>query len=160
MSLLLYEDSLGNVSALLEFAQLCNGTCPYTGWDVPNSNSYWIDISKNSEEAAGSSFSFNSTSAGLTNINSGTLYDTLPESRFSPWFAIGPAYPINGSDLIVQLLICDSRITDVGLAVRKRDASSCGSMISLNYNPWTNSSHGYFFGTYRTSENLVNYTSS
>ena len=149
---------MGNVSALLEFAQLCTGSCPYPGPDVPITNSYWIDIS--SKEVAGSSFSFNSTSAGLTFLNSGTLYETLPKSRFSPWFAVGPAYPINGSDLIVQLLICDGRITDVRLPVNKRDTSSCGSIISLNYVPWTNSSHGYFFGTCRASEILVRYTSS
>ena len=143
------------MSALLEFAQLCTGLCPYTGWDVPNTSSYWIDISKNSKEAAGSSFSFNNTSSGYKTPFSGTLYETLPKSRFSPWFAIGPAYPINGSDLTVQLLICDGRITDVRLPVRKRDTSSCGSMISLNYDSWTNSSHGYFVGTYRTSENLI-----
>ncbi|KAM0801855.1 hypothetical protein BDR22DRAFT_847330 [Usnea florida] len=144
LSLLLFENSLGNVSALLEFAHLCNGVCPYPGPDVPITKSYWIDISRNSKEVAGSSFFFNSTSAGLTFPNSGTLYETLPDSRFSPWFAIGPAYPINGSDLRVQLLICDGRITDVGLPVRKRDASSCGSILSLNYETWTNSSHGYF----------------
>ena len=148
------------MSALLEFAQLCNGTCSYPGPDVPITNSYWIDISRSNKGATGSSFSFNSTSAGLTFLNSGTLYETLPESRFSPWFATGPAYPINGSDLKVQLLICDGRSIDVRLPVQKRDASSCGSIISLNYLPWTNTSHGYFYGTYRTSENLVHYTSS
>ena len=80
---------------------------------------------------AGSSFSFNYTSAGLTFLNSVTLYETLPKAQFRPWFASGPSWPINGSELGVQLLICDGLIDDNKLRIRKRDASSCGSIISL-----------------------------
>ena len=148
------------MSALLEFAHLCHGTCPYLGTGLPNTNISWIDISRNSKEVAGSSFSFNYTSAGVTFLNSGTMYETLPKSKFNPWFASGPFYPINGSDLLVQLLICDGQITDVDMPITRRDASSCGSIISLNYIPWTNSSHGYFYGTYQIAKTLFKYTSS
>ena len=133
------------MSALLEVAQLCFNDCSYLGPGVATTSSSWIDISRNSNKVAGSSFSFNYTSAGITFLNSGTLYETLPKSKFSPWFASGPSYPINGSDLGVQLLICDGQIIDVALPIRKRDASSCGSIISLNYVPLTNSSHGQYW---------------
>lgn len=148
------------MSALLEFAQLCTSNCFYLGPEVAITSSYWIDISRNSKELAGSSFSFNDTSAGVTFLHSGTLYETLPKAQFSPRFASGPTYPINRSDLGVQLLICDGRINDIGLPTRKRDASTCGSIISLNYVPWTNSSHGYFFSKYQAPETLNKYQSS
>ncbi len=72
----------------------------------------------------------------------------------------GPNDPINGSEFSVQLLIYDSRSNHVGQRIGKRDASACGSIILLVHIHWIDSSHGYFFGTYQTSETPVKYISS
>ena len=138
--LLLYENPLGNVTALLKIRQPCTSDPRFCGPEVGGLN--WLDISKNNKSVPQSGF------LGF----SSTLYESSPESIFSTPFASALSDPVNGSDLNIQLLICASNLQPM----EKVEISRCNSMASVGYTSWTNTSHGEFFtGMYSKSSKSI-----
>ena len=136
--LLLYENPLGNVTALVGVQYWCakfNESC----FDK-NSEHFWLDISKNDKSVPQSVFSpqyYNYSEPDDDNVVgvSSTLYESSPETIFSTPFASGP---YESSDFRINVLICASNSQTTG----KVDNSGCNSLINTVYDPWTNASHG------------------
>ena len=136
--LLLYENPLGNVTALLGVQYWCaknNDSCF-------NNEAFWLDISKNNKSVPQSIFSpqyYNYSEPddeGVVGVSS-TLYESSPETMFSTPFASGP---YESSDFQINVLICAGNSQPTG----KMNKSGCNSMMNTVYYPWTNASHGAF----------------
>lgn len=148
-SLLLYENSLGNVSALLKIRQRCPSEasdCVVEGSDGSPAILSWLDISKNNKSVPQSVFSpvyYNSGGQLFDGqddqVVSSTLYGlSTAESMLSTPFAGVISYPVVDSGPQIQLLIC-SNSQPVGKAETPRR-----NFMSLAYTSWSNSSHGAF----------------
>lgn len=139
-SLLLYENLLGNVTALLrvasQAAEPCNSlalTCLELGLGI---ESHWIDISSKNKSKSRSDF-LPVYGNHESQAYSSTLYESGPANRFSAPFASAPLPFLNQSNLVVDMLFC---------------GDSCNSFLWVDYFSWTNSSHGFF---YNSSYNLI-----
>ena len=142
--LLLYENPLGNVTALLAAWQWCaSGAiyCVAKDGDVNSTNS-WLDISKNDKSVPQSVFSpryYNYSGPNDDDINvvSSTLYESSPGTMFSTPFSIGS---FNRSDSQIGVLICAGNSQPTG----EVHNSGCNSLMNTVYTPFTNASHGAF----------------
>ena len=151
LSLLLYEDSGGNVAALLQVQQPVSNTnvtysdCFWTGicWhDVTSINqstlhSYFLPVEYNSSY---DSYFHTLVSTGV--IDSSTLYESRPGAKFSPPFATGASLHVDGRDpgLSVDLLICDNGTQTPSFSSDSR----CNNVGYTTYRSWTNASYGFF----------------
>ena len=162
-SLLLFENSLGNVTALLKIRQPCAigaSDCVVQGAEGNFETLSWLDISKNNKSVPQSVFSpfyYNYGGQSFDQVDgeviSSTLYELSPgELKLSTPFAGQFSYPVDDSDPQVRLLICNN-----SQPVEEADTSRCNSMVNIDYTSWSNSSHGAFFiqGMYLKSSNSV-----
>lgn len=138
-SLLIFENSSGNLTVLLKLMRSCSGNC---------TDSSWLDISKNDESIPPSVFSpvyYTYTEQNDDYTVSSTLYESSPGIVFGAPFGSGPSYQADDSGLNfrVQLLICSENIHATG---NRGYASppSCSDVMNVEYTSWTNTSHGYF----------------
>ena len=151
-SLLLYEDSGGNVAALLQVYQLCrlNNRTPQECYD--EGTSYWQDITSINRSISGPDFipvdynstydpSYNTTRNGV--IVSSTLYESRPGAKFSPPFATGASIFEKGPGLNADLLICDDG-TQTSRFSPDSPSSPCNEVAYTTYRSWTNASYGFF----------------
>ena len=154
LSLLLYENSGGNVAALLQVQQPISNTnltyndCSFSGscWhDVTSINqstlhSYFLPVEYNSSH---DSYFHTLVSTGV--IDSSTLYESRPGARFSPPFATGASLHVDGRDpgLSVDLLICDNGTQTPSLSSGS-PSSRCNNVGYTTYRSWTNASYGFF----------------
>ena len=142
--LLLYENPLGNVTALLAAWQYCaSGAiyCAAKDGDL-NPTSSWLDISKNDKSVPQSVFSpryYNYSGSNDDNVNvvSSTLYESSPGTMFSTPFS---SAWFNDSDSQIDILICTGNSQPTG----EMHNSGCNSLMNEVYTPWTNASHGAF----------------
>ena len=142
--LLLYENALGNVTALLNTWQWCaSGATDCISEDRQESlTSSWLDISKNDKSVPQSVFSpqyYNYSGPNDDNVTvvSSTLYESSPGTMFSTPFSSGS---FQNSDSQIHVLICAGNSQPTG----EVDNSGCNSLMNPVYSPWTNSSHGAF----------------
>lgn len=147
-NLLLYEDSGGNVAALLQVQQLC----PVN--DCGNDHGqYWVDVTSINHSIPSSDFSpvnYNSSYNPLDHmplrngvIISSTLYESRPGAKFSPPFATGASLFERKAGLSVDLLMCDggNQTSDFSPG---SPSSWCNNVAYTTYRSWTNASHGFF----------------
>lgn len=155
-SLLLYEDSGGNVAALLQVQQLC----PIINTEISDCyvdgssyfGSYWLDVTRINHSIPRSELSpvnykshYDAYAHHLTDgsvIVSSTLYESHPGANFSSPFATGASAFEKELGLNVDLLICyDSTQTS---ALSSETPSFCNKVAYTTYRSWSNASHGFF----------------
>ena len=156
-SLLLYEDSGGNVAALLQVRQLCQIIKP-TSSDCGSDDlgyplTHWLDVTSVNHSIPRSDFSpvnYNSTYDPYLHqtvpngvIISSTLYESRPGARSSPPFATGASLFEREPGLNVDLLICDDGTQNAAFSPDS-PSSRCNNVAYTTYRSWTNASHGFF----------------
>ena len=153
VGLLLYEDSGGNVAALLQVQQLCQIIKP-TPSDCGNDGGpYWLDVTSINRSIPRSDFSpvdYNSSYDPLdhTPVDSGviissTLYESRPGAKFSPPFATGASLFEREPGLSVDLLICDDGTQTTHFS-SDSPPLKCNNVAYTTYRSWTNGSYGFF----------------
>ena len=139
-SLLLYEKPDGNITALLKVQVLCREDIDFCSDNGPTTQ-YWVDISKNNKSLPLSEFSPISPDVTDNGVTSRTLYDLSPGAILRTPFVSGATYPVTGSELNVQLVVCDEG-TDQSIS--SNPDPLCNSLTTFNYESWTNATHGHF----------------
>ncbi|KAM0799054.1 hypothetical protein BDR22DRAFT_890875 [Usnea florida] len=159
-SLLVYEDSGGNVAALLQVYQLCgeNNLISHECYNGENL-SYWQDVTSINRSISGPHFipvDYNTTydpywHQFLDNgvIISSTLYESRPDVKLSPPFAAGASTFKIGPGLNVDLLICDNSTQKTPFSPGS-PSSPCNTVGYTTYRSWTNASHGFFEAQFDT----------
>ena len=127
----MYEDSGGNVAALLQVRE-----------PEPGQGLYWLDISSNDNSIPRSEFSPVYFDAGNGRIASSTLREVLPNGKLRAPFISRPSISPNSTGLEVDLLICDGG-TD-GNSTNEPDFFLCNNVTFITYQSWANASRGYF----------------
>ena len=133
--LLIYEDSGGNVAALLQVQE------PWPGQGL-----YWLDISRKDNSISRLDFSpvyFDVDSGvGYDEVASSTLHESLPSAKLRAPFISGPSTYLQGLGLEVDLVVCDGG--NDGDSPKEREVSLCNSVRYITYQSWTNTSRGLF----------------
>lgn len=148
--LLLYEDSGGNVGALLQVQE---------PW--PGQGFYWLDVSRNDNSTPRSDFSpvYLDVDHGL--VASSTLQESLPGVKLRAPFISVHSNDLPGPGLQVELFVCDDG--NDGNLTNEREVSFCNSVRYITYQSWTNTSRGLFLPApkpYNLNESTsFNYTS-
>ena len=153
LGLLLYEDSSGNVAALLQVLQLCQLIKPTPSDCGGNGDPYWLDVTSINHSMPLSDFSpvyYNSSYDPLDHtpvpdgvIISSTLYESRPGAKFSPPFGTGASLFERGPGLSVDLLICDDG-TQTSNFSSDSPPLQCNTVAYTTYRSWTNASYGFF----------------
>ena len=134
-SLLLYEDSSGNVATLLQVQE-----------PEPGQGSYWLDVSRKDDSIPRSDFSPVYFDGPYGPVSS-TLHESVPGANLRAPFVSWPSTYLYESGAEAGLILCD--ISNDGNFTNKREFSLCNSVIHITYQSWANASRGFFT---RTSE--------